>query len=104
MHAYGTLYNGNLLVKCGGRDDVKNILLKTKLHKKLSLAVKTTTPLTSFVTTDTNTDVTKADMQFAHFLVEHNIPIAVADHGRPLFKVMFGDSKVPAKYGRVDAF
>ena len=51
------------------------------------------------MTIDADTDVTKAEMLFTHFLVEHNIPIAVADHARPLFKEMFGVSKVAAKYG-----
>ena len=67
---------------------------ETKLLKQLSLTVKTTA---SFVITDADTDVTKAEMLFTHFLVEHNIPIAVADHARPLLKEMFGDSKVAAK-------
>ena len=79
-------------------DDVKKPT-KTNLHKQLSLTVKTTAPLTSFVTTDAETDVTKAEMLFTHFLVEHNIPIAIADHARQLSKEMFGDSKVSSKYG-----
>ena len=98
LHAYCTLCNKNLSVKSGGRDDVKKHT-QTKLHKQLSLTVRTTAPLSSFVTTDAETDVTKAEMLFTHFLVEHNLPIAVADHARPLFKEMFADSKVAAKYG-----
>ena len=33
------------------------------------------------------------------FIVEHNLPIAVADHAGPLFRKMFPDSKVASKYG-----
>jgi len=98
VHAYCTLCKKNISVKCGGRDDIKKHT-ETKLHQQIALTVKTTVPLTSFVTADADTDVTKAEMLFTHFLVEHNIPIAVADHAGPLFKEMFRDSKVESKYG-----
>ena len=71
----------------------------TNPHQQIALAMKTTAPLTSLAKTDADTDVTKTKMLFTHFLVEHNIPIAVSDHAGPLFKEMFGDSKVASKYG-----
>ena len=55
--------------------------------------------MTLFVTTDSDTEVTKAEMLFTHFLIERNLPVAVSDYASPLLKQMFGDSKVAAKYG-----
>lgn len=38
-------------------------------------------------------------MKFAGFLLEHNLPIATADHAGPLFRSMFPDSKIASYYG-----
>ena len=43
-------------------------------------------------------DVTKAELSFTGFLLEHNLPIAPTDHAGPLFKKMFPDSKIASKY------
>ena len=43
-------------------------------------------------------DVTKAELLFTGFILEHNLPIAAADHAGPLFKKMFPDSKIASKY------
>ena len=75
-------------VKCGGRDDL-NKHVETKLHRQIAQTVQTTSPMTSFVTTGSDTEVTKAEMLFTHFLIKHNLPVAVSDHARPLFKQMF---------------
>ena len=74
-------------VKCGGRDDL-NKHVEMKLHRQIAQTVQTTSPMTLFVTTDSDTEVTHAEMLFSYFLIEHNLPV------RPLFKQMFGDSKV----------
>ena len=41
--------------------------------------------------------VAKAEALFTAFLVEHNLPLSVADHAGPLFK-MFPDSAIAKKY------
>ena len=97
FHAFCTLCKKHVSVKCGGWDD-PNKHVETKLHRQIAQTVQTTSLMTSFVTTDSDTEVTKAEMLFTHFLIEHNLPVAVSDHARPLFKQMFGDSKVAAKY------
>ena len=43
-------------------------------------------------------DVTKAELLFTNFLIEHNLPLATADHAGPLFRKMFPDSKIAEKY------
>jgi hypothetical protein len=40
-----------------------------------------------------------AEVKFTAFIVEHNLPIAVADLAGPLFTSMFPDSKIAAKNG-----
>ena len=42
--------------------------------------------------------VTKSKLLFAGFIVEHNLPIATADHAGKLFRAMFPDSKIANKY------
>ena len=48
---------------------------------------------------DVATKVISAEVRFAAFLLEHNLPIATADHAGPLFRSMFPDSKVASYYG-----
>ena len=36
----------------------------------------------------------KAELQFTNFLIEHNLPLATADHAGPLFRATFPDSKI----------
>ena len=38
-------------------------------------------------------------MLFTGFLIEHNLNVASSDHAGPLFRRMFPDSKIAAKYG-----
>ena len=42
--------------------------------------------------------VIKAEVITTNFLVQHNLPIATADHLGPLFKEIFPDSKIAASY------
>ena len=42
--------------------------------------------------------VARAEGLFAAFIVEHNVPIAVADHAAQLFRSMFPDSKIAKKF------
>uniref|UniRef100_H3BDR6 HAT C-terminal dimerisation domain-containing protein n=1 Tax=Latimeria chalumnae TaxID=7897 RepID=H3BDR6_LATCH len=49
---------------------------------------------------DLSEKVTNAECLFTAFLVEHNVPLAVADHLSKLFKCTFPDLKVAQKYGK----
>ena len=42
--------------------------------------------------------VVSTEVKFTSFLLEHNQPIAVADHAGPLFRSMFPDSKIAQYY------
>ena len=48
---------------------------------------------------DVSTMVIGAEVKFAAFLLEHNLPIAAADHAGPLFRSMFPDSRIASYYG-----
>jgi hypothetical protein len=43
---------------------------------------------------DLSDQVTTAELLFTDFLVEHNIPLAAADHSSKLFSQMFPDSEI----------
>jgi hypothetical protein len=42
--------------------------------------------------------VTVAEMYFATFIAEHNLPFAASDHFSKLCKVMFPDSEIAKKF------
>ena len=56
--------------------------------------------LFSFATKDESFEskVRKAEVQVTNFLIQHNLPLATADHLGPLFKHIFPDSKIAPKY------
>jgi hypothetical protein len=53
----------------------------------------------SFFSADKDLDVINAEVMFSNFLVEHNLPLSVADKMGPLFRTMFPDSAIAKKYG-----
>jgi len=76
--------------------------LKGLLHQSGSRIVMQTQKITnSFLSEkdDVSTMVIGAEVKFAAFLLEHNLPIASADHAGPLFRSMFPDSKIASYYG-----
>ena len=58
--------------------------------------------LNAFVTKSGNSSLEKktlkAEVMVTNFLVQHNLPIATADHLGPLFKAIFPDSQIASKY------
>ena len=53
----------------------------------------------SSVTANFDQKVMKAELLFSGFLVEHNLPLSIADHtAKKLFRKMFPDSKITYKY------
>ena len=42
--------------------------------------------------------VVRAEVLFTQFLIEHNIPLAAADHSSKLFRAMFPDSNIARQY------
>ena len=85
----------------GGENDI-NRHIATSKHKECINPLEKQTKITdwraSSAASDLDQKVTKTDLLFAEFLVEHNLPLATADHAGKLFKSMFPDSKVAMKY------
>ncbi|XP_071507007.1 uncharacterized protein [Diadema antillarum] len=103
-HAYCTVCSVDISVEHGGRDDIrKHVGSKrhTDIAKERSSSTSTGTLLNYFTKQGTSEeeDVTRAELLFSGFIVEHNLPISVSDHAGPLFQKMFPDSKVASKYG-----
>ncbi|XP_063743299.1 uncharacterized protein LOC134866984 [Eleginops maclovinus] len=98
FHAYCMLCKTDFSVRHGGRHDVEKHI-RTAKHTSYKAAVEATRPIAGFFTVDSDTSVINAEVLAVDFLVEHNIPIAVADHIGPLVKKMFPDSKIAGKYG-----
>ena len=73
--------------------------LKGLLHQSGSRVVIQTTNSFLSEKDDVSTMVIGAEVKFAAFLLEHNLPIASADHAGPLFRSMFPDSKIASYYG-----
>lgn len=51
-----------------------------------------------YFTTEKDNSVIRAEVLFTQFLLEHNIPVAAADHSSKLFRAMFPDSKIAGQY------
>ncbi|KAJ8875922.1 hypothetical protein PR048_023830 [Dryococelus australis] len=72
--------------------------LVVKKHQDFLKMQVATKPITSRFQSDITGPMTKAEVLFTTFLVEHNLPLAVSDHVGPLLKVMCPDSKIIHKY------
>lgn len=79
----------------GGRDDCRRHATTKKhtIFEKLKLQT-----LDKHFGIPINDEVTRAELLFATFLVEHNLPIATADHSKQLFRAMFPDSAIAKKF------
>ena len=51
-----------------------------------------------FISTDNSLSVVNAEALFTCFLLEHNLPVAVADHAGHLFRKMFPDTIITKNY------
>ena len=85
---------------CGhqGLHDVKGHC-KTSTHTTNLASWKKQSKL-NYPTSDENhkTKVLNAKVMVTNFLVQHNLPLATADHHGPLFKSIFTDSKIASSY------
>ena len=68
-------------------------------HKKMLAASQSNTNINSFFLLDRDLRPIRAETLFTSYLVEHNLPLAAADHAGPLFKKMFPDSEIAKQYG-----
>ena len=89
-------------ISCGhqGLKDVK-VHCERVTHKKRVDAAKKTQSIAQLIATGTDftsKNVIKAEVMVTNSLVQHNLPIATADHLGPLFKEVFPDRKIAASY------
>lgn len=98
-HVFCVVCNRDFSVAHGGRDDCRKHV-SSKMHAdfvKLRDCNKSVT--TFFKNSEDESAVTRAELLFTTFLVEHNLPLACSDHSGELFRKMFPDSKIATKYG-----
>ena len=81
--------------------------IKGKKHSELSATAATQPSMASFASAPSSLEVKtmNAECLLTSFIVEHNLPIAIADHFTKLTKQMFPDSKIASKFmcGRTKA-
>ena len=86
-------------LSCGhqGVADVKDHIA-SQSHQKLAKTLATQPRLT-FTSADPLQDkITRAEVKIANFMVEHNVPFAVADHLSTLLCDIFPDSQIAKQY------
>ena len=81
----------------GGKNDVDRHL-KTAKHSNMLSQMQTQPTLSTFIAdsraNSIEDQIMKAEIYFAKFVAEHNLPFLEADHFSRLTKVMFPDSKI----------
>lgn len=103
-YAFCTVCNMDFSVAGGGVHQVKrhcqnkkhtNLMKELKGHPTIQEALMSSHAEAAQHFRD---QVTCAELYFARFIVEHNIPFAAADHFNRLCSVMFPDSKIAKEY------
>ena len=88
-HARCIVCNVNFSIGHQGKGDIERHLSSQK-HKSQATCVASNSSITSFTSAVPLKDaVTEAEIKFTHFLVEHNCPLAAANHAGKLFRSMF---------------
>ena len=98
---YCKVCNVHVNVSSGGKYDVVRHS-KSASHVTLQKATKTQPQVKSFFVTSKTTDlsakVLTAEVTFAQFVAEHNLPFLLADHFTKLAKTLFPDSDIAGKF------
>ena len=101
MFAYCKVCNVHVNVSFGGKYDVVRHS-KSASHGALQKATNTQPQVKSFFVTSKTTDLSAkvlfAEVKFAQFVAEHNLPFSVGDHFTKLAKQIFPDSDIAAKF------
>ena len=87
-------------IRCGhqGLKDVKDHCA-TETHNKLFKVTKLQPSISQLLCdSSASEDVIRAEVMVTNFLIQHNLPLATADHLRPLFKSIFPDSNIAKSY------
>ena len=98
-HAFCTLCSADFSVKAGGKHDVFRHVSKKKHQDFANARSSEMKDIGSYFVKKDDDAVIKAECLFTSCLVEHNIQISASDHASTVFKKMFPDSQIAAKYG-----
>ena len=100
-YAFCTVCNVDISIAGGGQHEIERHMKTTK-HSTMLNQFNTQPTLSSIVSHKTSRSIEEqavaAEVYFAKFVVEHNIPFLVADHFSRLIKVMFPDSQIAEAY------
>ena len=86
----------NISIAHGGASDIK-LHVQSSKHRSAALDVGGSSSITKFLLPKDNATI-RAETLMTQFIIEHNLPMAVADHLSTLVKVMFPDSKIAEKF------
>ena len=101
-HVYCKLCQTDISIASGGVYDVRRHV-DGKKHKEYARSVASQVPIkaalqSSSASASVDRQVTVAEVYFATFIAEHNLPFAASDHFSKLCKVMFPDSEIAKKF------
>ena len=96
-YAFYSTCRTDFTVCYGGINDIKKHI-NTDKHKLSSVSILANHKINNFFTSDEILDVTRAETLFTEFIIEHSLPLSVADHAGFLFRKMFPDSKIVHRY------
>lgn len=98
--AFCYICRNDFSISHGGRNDVFRHVNGPK-HKENVKCAESTSKLTTFFKKSDNiqADVTRAELLFTSFLIEHNVSLNAASHAGPLFRQMFPKEEIAKHYG-----
>ena len=102
-YAHCTMCNSDFSIAASGVYDV-SVHVGGPRHKARAQAATNQRSMAGFLVkrdskqVDLEHKTVSAEMKFARFVVEHNLPIAVADHVTKLLPRMFPDSEIAQKF------
>ncbi|KAE8297834.1 hypothetical protein D5F01_LYC02305 [Larimichthys crocea] len=97
-HAFCTVCKVDLDISHQGAADCRRHVEGTK-HKKLESTLASIPKINTKFFGEQDLKTIRAETLFTNFIVEHNLPLSVADHAGPLFRKMFPDSQIAQQYG-----
>ena len=97
-HVYCEPCKSEISVQYGGRDDCRRHVNSAK-HRDNARRVAENTDVRTFFSINTEQlNVTRAEIAMVNFLIEHNLPLAAADHATSMFNTVFVDSKIAKNF------
>lgn len=96
FYARCTMCTCNISIAHGGASDIK-LHMQSLKHRSASQDEAGSSTITKILLPQDNTTI-RAETLMTQFIIEHNLPMAVADHLSILMIKMFPDSKIAEKF------